>query len=867
MKLKDCINKAVEYLGAKRYGNEYVSKCPFCKSDKEKFYLNAHTGQYSCKRASCSASGNLTTLFKHLGFNDIIEYDEEEYNLSEVKHKQPISIDGIRELKETDTEIIDYMVSRGISYETLKKANVFYSDKYNAMCFINYNEDKKPIGVVYRRVNKQIRLEKGSDLALWGKENLDFSNKKLYITEGHPDALTLVEMGIPNVVSVPNGCEALDWIEKDWDMLNKFSDIVLCYDNDEAGAKAIEKVKNRLDFANLYVLQYGDYKDVNDMYMGDCEALYKTVRNPKQIMTDGFISLRSVKTEKDRIHNMTSCGISAFDRIFGGFENHELTIICAESGSGKAQPLYSKISTPSGWKKMGDIKIGDTINGFNKQTKVVGAFPQGIRPVYEIELVDGRKTRADIEHIWSYVSGDGNLRNCLTRDLIDMLDKGIDIFLPETFGVEYDKKELITDPYIFGRELDLKSEVRIPHDYIYTTKVDRQSLILGILNRNMFDDYIEVSSKELSDDIVEICMSLSFGVDVIKTESFYRIFIDQHKDRSTKIKSIKFVGHEKCQCIKVDSDDELYITDDFITTHNTTTISNLANGFMYEGEKVAIWSGELNNQTLKTWLYSVIAGEKAISSYENPFRKGDKISYIKEEYEEQIDGVVDGKLFVYDGNKNDGFTMLKHFEMLHKKHGVTVFFIDNGSILDMSVKGKEKYAGEEEFAKCAAKFIRENPVKVFLVMHPTKTSLNKDPNFTDSKGRVKKPEKYDQYQVKGSSALVNLAPNILFLNKATDHHRAYYAQRAENELRKAGKDEAIKDVVDKIVNNLSMIAYLDKNRVRGFVQEDALFGYSPETRRIYGLSNKNEDLNKCLIKAEDVEVEDVDDGFVSLDDF
>ena len=37
-------------------------------------------------------------------------------------------------------------------------------------------------------------------------------------------------------------------------------------------------------------------------------------------------------------------------------------------------------------------------------------------------------------------------------------------------------------------------------------------------------------------------------------------------------KSINYIGKLECQCIKVDSQDETYITDDFIVTHNTTYI-------------------------------------------------------------------------------------------------------------------------------------------------------------------------------------------------------------------------------------------------------------------------------------------------------
>jgi len=64
-------------------------------------------------------------------------------------------------------------------------------------------------------------------------------------------------------------------------------------------------------------------------------------------------------------------------------------IISGESGCGKAQPLYSKVLTPTGWKRMGDIKVGDTvISGDGEPTTVLAVYPQGLRPVYTISLDD-----------------------------------------------------------------------------------------------------------------------------------------------------------------------------------------------------------------------------------------------------------------------------------------------------------------------------------------------------------------------------------------------------------------------------------------------------------------------------------------------
>jgi len=73
----------------------------------------------------------------------------------------------------------------------------------------------------------------------------------------------------------------------------------------------------------------------------------------------------------------------------------------APTGSGKAQPLYSKIKTPAGWTTMGDIKIGDIVSTPDgKIAPVIGLFPQGKKDIYEITFADGRKAQTCKEHLW-----------------------------------------------------------------------------------------------------------------------------------------------------------------------------------------------------------------------------------------------------------------------------------------------------------------------------------------------------------------------------------------------------------------------------------------------------------------------------------
>lgn len=68
---------------------------------------------------------------------------------------------------------------------------------------------------------------------------------------------------------------------------------------------------------------------------------------------------------------------------------------------GNAQPLHSKIATPSGWITMGDVAEGTEVLVPSGGTAVVdGVFPRGTRPVYEVVRADGASTQACNEHLW-----------------------------------------------------------------------------------------------------------------------------------------------------------------------------------------------------------------------------------------------------------------------------------------------------------------------------------------------------------------------------------------------------------------------------------------------------------------------------------
>lgn len=172
-------------------------------------------------------------------------------------------------------------------------------------------------------------------------------------------------------------------------------------------------------------------------------------------------------------------GIKGIDETLeGGLGKGELGVIVGSSSFGKAQPLDARIITPNGFKRMGDMKVGDLVIGRDgKSHKVTNVFPQGKRPIYKVSFSNGTSCECDIEHLWNvnslyqrcgkkYVPGKSKDRNdkhykpdrsFKTLTLRQILEKGLirhgnrfNFLIPKTEAVEFEEKSLELDPYFVG---------------------------------------------------------------------------------------------------------------------------------------------------------------------------------------------------------------------------------------------------------------------------------------------------------------------------------------------------------------------------------------------------------------------------------
>lgn len=181
----------------------------------------------------------------------------------------------------------------------------------------------------------------------------------------------------------------------------------------------------------------------------------------------GFSRIDALLTETidhvDKLYNRPdknaviglATGYADIDKMTSGLQAGDLVVIAARPSMGKAQPLDAKVLTKAGWKKMGELRLGDELASIDgNPSRVLGVFPQGRRQVFRITFSDGRSAECCEEHLWRVTYRDWDApRVVQTKDLERLLKhvryQGrlfIDVFSGE-FG---HSQALPIDPWLLG---------------------------------------------------------------------------------------------------------------------------------------------------------------------------------------------------------------------------------------------------------------------------------------------------------------------------------------------------------------------------------------------------------------------------------
>lgn len=159
----------------------------------------------------------------------------------------------------------EWLSARGLEQSTIAAFKVAEAERNGkTYAVFPYLREGELINAKTRNISdkKDMRQEAGAEPCLFGWHLIDPKTRSVAITEGEIDAMTLHQIGIP-AMSANQGAGAHQWIDNDWSRLDRFSEIFICYDSDEAGQRGAKEIVKRLGVDRCRIVTFPE-KDAND---------------------------------------------------------------------------------------------------------------------------------------------------------------------------------------------------------------------------------------------------------------------------------------------------------------------------------------------------------------------------------------------------------------------------------------------------------------------------------------------------------------------------------------------------------------------------------------------------------------------------
>ena len=237
---------------------------------------------------------------------------------------------------------------RGISLTTAKKygvRSVVNSKNEVSRHFYPYYNGSEEVAYKTRFVSDKGFTASGpiSECGLFGQHTVgDKGGKYITITAGECDAMAAYELLGSKwpVVSVKNGAQGAEKdVKSQIEFLEKFDNIVICFDADKPGQEAAKKVARLLkpNKAKIMVMPDG-HKDANDMLRKNQHGSYvNSWWNAKTYTPSGVMN---VSENKDKYHNRVKKKAIPYpweglNKKLEGLRTGELVLVAGGTGLGK----------------------------------------------------------------------------------------------------------------------------------------------------------------------------------------------------------------------------------------------------------------------------------------------------------------------------------------------------------------------------------------------------------------------------------------------------------------------------------------------------------------------------------------------------
>ena len=358
MELKNIVNDIKLYIDSEAVKNKIAqdlglkfknNKCLCFKHSESNPSMSYDSKKKKFKCFSCSAS------------YDIFNHYQEYYNKSFLEALKSIvsdfnlNIDVIinesdRKPKKSPTKhenynknILTYCEKRNISKATIDYVGV--KENNNCVVFEYRNELGEHLSNKYRKTKKsegpKMWFEKGTNVnTLFNMDKINISDP-LLITEGEFDCLSAIESGFKNAVSIPSGVNSTnEWITSNWTFIEQFEEVIIWFDNDEAGIKGAREVFNRLPNSSVKIVRCEVANDINELlHKYGKLAVLKQIEKASTPVLEGVATLDMIEDFDVHEAETLKTGIEYIDDKLIGMVFGSLNVLSGRNGSGKSTIL------------------------------------------------------------------------------------------------------------------------------------------------------------------------------------------------------------------------------------------------------------------------------------------------------------------------------------------------------------------------------------------------------------------------------------------------------------------------------------------------------------------------------------------------
>lgn len=356
-----------ELVEQTHFGNSARVICPFCSPERKKTNIKDMT-------LTRKDDGAVVYHCHHCNENGSVQ-PRKEFKLSAVPSptviNQPLS-----------QQHYDWLTSRGISQTTADKMKLFAADKF----FHKIGKVTPAIGFPYYRrggvVATKYRSIEGKDFTqdmggahdFFGIDNI-IAGQPIIIVEGEMDALSAIEAGLNNVVSVPSGApmkladpKADDrrfiFLHNAQSILDQAPYVVLATDQDAAGQVLAEELARRIGKSKCRLAKF-DKKDLNEVLLDDdptlddrpANLIHKIIDSAEPYPIEGLLTANNFAERLNDLYSSgtgkgVSTGYDSVDNIYTVAPS-QMTVVTGYPSSGKSNfvdQMMVNIGKNSDWK-------------------------------------------------------------------------------------------------------------------------------------------------------------------------------------------------------------------------------------------------------------------------------------------------------------------------------------------------------------------------------------------------------------------------------------------------------------------------------------------------------------------------------------